>query len=219
MTGSLFHCEGVSFQHGAATITLPKIDVAAGTSIAIRFETIDQAHLAARLIVGFDVPAVGTITLFDRDTRRTERSVALRARRALGYAASQPAFLSTVPLPENVVIPLRDRSPRGEDDVMRESTAFLAKLGVVFEGRVLPQQASPAIRYLCGVARALAPNPALAVVEEPPAVLTAAQATTLRAVLDERARRTDAAMILLVADTLTGEKLSCPCVAATVRHQ
>ncbi|MBK6941360.1 MAG: hypothetical protein IPH13_14370 [Planctomycetes bacterium] len=219
MSETVFTCEGVSFQHGAATITLPAVKVDVGSTLAIRFETIDQAHLAARLIVGFDVPTHGTITLFRKNTSTTPRGDALRARRRLGYAAAQPAFLSTVPLPENVAIPLRDRSPRGEDDVLRESTAFLAKLGVVFEGRVLPQQASPAIRYLSGVARALAPDPLFAVVEEPPAVLTAAQSTTLRAVLDERSRKPDAAMILLVADTLAGGKLSCPCVDAMVRHQ
>lgn len=219
MSDPVFTCEGVTFQHGAATIALPTVRVEVGTTLAIRFETIDQAHLAARLIVGFDVPAAGSITLFSRDTRTLPRNEALQVRRRLGYAAAQPAFLSTVPLPENVVIPLRDRSPHDEDAVLREATKFLAELGVVFEGRVLPQQASPAIRYLSGVARALAPDPLLAVVEEPPAVLTAAQSTTLRALLEQRSRRPDAAMILLVADTLAGGKLSCPTIDASVRHQ
>ena len=219
MSATLWSCDGLAFKHGAASIALPRIDVAAGATVSIVFESIDQAHVAARMCVGFDPPQSGRIELFGLDTARTQPADLLLARRRLGYAAAEPMFLSTVPLPENVAIPLRDRSPLGEDAMLKESAAALAKLGVVFEGRVLPQQASAATRYLCGLSRALAPDPDLAVIEEPPNVLTRAQMAAVRALLAERAAAQRGAMILLVADTMTRGEVIGTRIEASVRHQ
>ena len=130
MSAPLWSCEGITFQHGAATITLPPLAVAPQQTLSIVFESIDQAHLAARLLVGFDAPPSGRVTLFGLDPARAPRDALLRARKDLGYAAAYPKFLSTVPLPENVLIPLRDRSRAGWARAAREGHVASAAGGV-----------------------------------------------------------------------------------------
>lgn len=138
----------------------------------------------------------GTVLLFGADVARTSRTPLMALRRRVAFAPLRPAFLSTVTVPDNVAIPLRDRDDPPDAALMESVHAKLAALSVPIVGRVLPGQLAPRARYLAGVARALLAPSALLIIAVPEAPLSRELTRILREEL-RGARERGAALLVL----------------------
>lgn len=175
---------GCEFEHQRARYAVPAFALARGGAVAlglphaatggeVEFDGVgpDADDSAAddlgESLLGLAPLASGTANLFGHDVRRTGRAALLAARRRVAFAPLRPAFLSTVPVPDNVAIPLRDRCDPPDGELFGAVHAKLAALGVPIVGRVLPGQLTPRARYLAGIARALLARPEVLVIALP----------------------------------------------------
>jgi phospholipid/cholesterol/gamma-HCH transport system ATP-binding protein len=138
----------------------------------------------------------GSVLLFGEDIAQASRSLLMTLRRRVALAPLPPAFLSTVTVPDNVAIPLRDRENPADGPLMEAVHAMLATLSVPIVGRVLPGQLAPRALYLAGVARALLAPSDLLIVAIPELPLPRDVAGELRAEL--RALRERGAGLLVL---------------------
>jgi len=219
MTGSstaLLACTDLRVCYREAGITVPDLSVRHGASIAVRLPSVEETESVGRALLGFELPAAGTIRLFDADTRAATPDQLLVLRRKLAWAPSAPSFLSTVPLKENVAIPLRDRRHPSETQLFRQTDLQLDALGASLDVRTLPQQASSSVRYLAGLARALLSEPELLIVSEPPGRFSQQKRELVRNALRSVRQTGDVAMILLVAGEVSDSTLFDHVIEATV---
>ncbi len=214
---SVLATSGFSVAYGGAVIDVPAFALATGEDAAIVCPSVVAGDRAARCLIGLAPVAGGSIELFGRPLADTSPRELLRMRRRLAFAPSDPAFLSTVPVPDNVSIPLRDRQDLSDAELNSRALARLSELGVEIVGRVLPAALTRPDRWLAGFARATLAEPELLVVAEPPLALSDDQFARFVKRLEATRESTKTAVVLLSAENLNARRGFANIVDATLR--
>jgi len=205
---------GFTFEHQGRSYEVPAFALACGDvmglqlpnnaaadELAVESSTHDGADDGAADDLGHGLLGLapltqGSVSLFGADVERTSRTELMALRRRVAFAPLRPAFLSTVTVPDNVGIPLRDRDDPADAVLMEAVHTKLAALSVPIVGRVLPGQLAPRARYLAGLARALLARSELLIIAVPEVPLARDLAQTLRDEL-RGARERGAALLVL----------------------
>jgi iron(III) transport system ATP-binding protein len=169
------------------------LEVAAGSLTAVLGPSGCGKTTLLRLVAGFTEPDAGTITLGGREVAGPGRSVPAR-RRGVGYVPQEGALFPHLTVAQNVLFGL----PRAERRSRARLTELLELVGLdpAVGGR-LPHELSGGMQQRTALARALAPSPAVVLLDEPFSSLDAAlRESTGRAVA--RALRTAGATAVLV---------------------
>jgi phospholipid/cholesterol/gamma-HCH transport system ATP-binding protein len=160
------------------------LTVARGETLAVVGESGTGKSTLLRLILGLQEPDSGSVRVMGRDLRRLE-ATALRALRAdIGMVFQGAALFDSLTTFENVAFALRERGELSEEVIrarVRETLA-LVDLDPDEVSQTLPAQLSGGMRKRVGIARAVAPRPALLLYDEPTAgldPLTSETVTTL----------------------------------------
>lgn len=187
---------GFAFEHQEIAWHVPPFELPAGGLAALELPGAAEADRAGYCLLGQRLMVRGTVFLFGADVTLAPRELLLALARRVAFAPDQPAFLSTVPVPDNVAIPLRDRQNLPEAELFLRVDRRLRSLSVEIVGRVLPGQLTPRRRYLAGLARALLAEPELLLASAPDPALPPELARAVREEL-AAANRRGAAVLLL----------------------
>ncbi len=134
-----------------------------------------------RCLVGLMQPRSGRVLIRGRDithATRTEREAILRD---VGLAFQDAALLNSMTAAENVALPIVEHWHVDEPTALMLARMRLASVGLAGAGEKMPSELSGGMRKRAGIARAMALEPPLLLLDEPSAGL---DPTTARA-LDE----------------------------------
>jgi phospholipid/cholesterol/gamma-HCH transport system ATP-binding protein len=115
----------------------------------------DAGHV---LVEGEDVPALGPRDL-------------ARVRKRMGFLFQEGALFDSITVGENVAFPLRRHTGLPNDEIVRRARARLEQVGLGGEYDRMPAQLSGGMRKRAGLARAMALEPPILLVDEPSAGL------------------------------------------------
>jgi iron(III) transport system ATP-binding protein len=185
------------------------LDAPAGSLIAILGASGSGKTTLLRLIAGFDRAEAGTIELGGRMVEGP-RAFVPPERRGIGYVPQEGALFPHLNVGRNVAFGLRG----GNSD--RRVEELLALVGLAgFEKRV-PHQLSGGERQRVAVARALASDPALVLLDEPFSSLDVELRTSMRREVVEVLRTAGVTAVLVTHDQ--DEALSIADRVAVLQH-
>jgi phospholipid/cholesterol/gamma-HCH transport system ATP-binding protein len=124
-----------------------------------------------RLLIGLLRPDEGAITIEGIDVHRTETKTLAAIRRRTGFVFQHAALFDSISVGENVAFPLRRHTALADGEIRDAAREKLARVGLAGHYDKMPAALSGGMRKRAGLARALALDPEILLVDEPSAGL------------------------------------------------
>ena len=122
-------------------------------------------------IVGLLHPDAGRVLLGNQDITSLDPAALARARRQIGFLFQNSALFDSITVGENVAFPLRRHTRLPETEIRARVVEKLAAVGLEHAVGRMPAALSGGMRKRAGLARAMALDPAVLLVDEPSAGL------------------------------------------------
>ncbi len=149
------------------TQTSISLVIPAHAAVSVTGEEASGVNELARVALGLVEPAAGTALVFGEEIARMPRRAALAYRRRVGYLPAGDGLLQNLSLYDNVALPLRFGSSMSEREIRGRMEIILAAVRLSGVSRWRPAAAGRESRRRAALARALAFDPELVILEHP----------------------------------------------------
>jgi len=164
--------EGVSKSFGSKRILQDvSFDIARGSAFCILGRSGTGKSVTLKLMIGLLRPEQGRIFVEDQDITALHARELPPVRKTMGFLFQNAALFDSLSVGENVAFPLRRHTNKPEADIKDRAREKLAQVGLEHEYDMMPADLSGGMRKRAGLARALALNPSILLVDEPSAGL------------------------------------------------
>lgn len=124
-----------------------------------------------RHIVGLLQPDSGRVFVDDAEITALSPSALAEVRQRIGFLFQNAALFDSITVVENVAFPLRRHTTLSDGEVRARALEKLAAVGLARAAESMPAALSGGMRKRAGLARAMALDPAILLVDEPSAGL------------------------------------------------
>ncbi len=146
-------------------------DVPSGCGFVILGRSGTGKSVTLKHIIGLIRPDSGRVLVDDDEVSALAAKELTRVRRGIGFLFQNAALFDSISVGDNVAFPLRRHTDLSEPEILGRVQAKLDAVGLGGESAKMPASLSGGMRKRAGLARALALDPALLLVDEPSAGL------------------------------------------------
>jgi phospholipid/cholesterol/gamma-HCH transport system ATP-binding protein len=147
------------------------LDVAAGKAFCLLGRSGTGKSVTLKHIIGLIRPDDGRVLVHGRDVMALTRDELSEARRHMGFLFQNAALFDSISVGENVAFPLRRHTNWPDRKIREVAQARLADVGLGAEYNKMPAELSGGMKKRAGLARAMALDPDILLVDEPSAGL------------------------------------------------
>ncbi|MGE3955204.1 MAG: ABC transporter ATP-binding protein [Vicinamibacterales bacterium] len=147
------------------------LDVQAGTAFCLLGRSGTGKSVTLRHIVGLVSPDAGTVLVDGQDITGLRPRDLSEVRKRMGFLFQNAALFDSMTVGENVAFPLRRHTGMSDAEIAARVREKLADVGLEREVAKMPSDLSGGMRKRVGLARAMALNPSILLVDEPGAGL------------------------------------------------
>jgi len=170
--GSAVRFDHVSKRFGAlAVLDDVSFDVAKGTAFCLLGRSGTGKSVTLRHIVGLIQPDSGHVFVEGRDITTLKSRELSAVRQHMGFLFQNAALFDSMSVAENVAFPMRRHTDWSDADIRGRVRARLAAVGLEGEVDKMPGDLSGGMKKRAGLARAMALDPPILLVDEPSAGL------------------------------------------------
>jgi phospholipid/cholesterol/gamma-HCH transport system ATP-binding protein len=150
-----------------------------------------------KLILGLIRPGGGTIRFEERDLASLPTAELNLLRRRIGMVFQSSALISSLPVGENLALPLRELTDKSPEEIAEIVDGKLDLVGMKQVKASLPAELSGGMRKRIGLARALVLEPEMVLFDEPSAGLDPVATARIDRLILELAATTKAACVVV----------------------
>lgn len=147
------------------------VDVPAGTAFCLLGRSGTGKSVTLRHIVGLVKPDAGEVLVHGEDVSHLPPRQLSQVRMRMGFLFQNAALFDSMTVGDNVAFPMRRHRKLPEGEVRDRVRAKLASVGLERDVDKMPSELSGGMRKRVGLARAMALDPSILLVDEPGAGL------------------------------------------------
>jgi len=182
-------------------------EVPAGAGFVILGRSGTGKSVTLRHIVGLMTPDRGRVFVGADEISGLSGAELSRVRRTIGFLFQNAALFDSISVGENVAFPLRRHTRLSDREVRERATEKLNAVGLGSEYDKMPAALSGGMRKRAGLARALALDPPILLVDEPSAGLDPITADEIDGLLLGLKERGGTTLILVTHDLASARRL------------
>jgi phospholipid/cholesterol/gamma-HCH transport system ATP-binding protein len=182
-------------------------EVPAGSGFVILGRSGTGKSVTLRHIVRLMTPDRGRVFVGADEISALSGAALSRVRREIGFLFQNAALFDSISVGENVAFPLRRHTPLSDREVRERATEKLEAVGLGDEYDEMPAALSGGMRKRAGLARALALDPPILLVDEPSAGLDPITADEIDELLLGLKKRGGTTLILVTHDLASARRL------------
>jgi len=145
--------------------------VAPGTAFVLLGRSGTGKSVTLKLICGLLKADSGVVTVDGTGITKLDSAGLAATRKKMGFLFQSAALFDSISVGENVAFPLRRNTDKPDAEILSKAHELLEKLGLGKEYDTMPSELSGGMRKRAGLARALAMEPSILLVDEPSAGL------------------------------------------------
>jgi phospholipid/cholesterol/gamma-HCH transport system ATP-binding protein len=142
-------------------------DVARGKAFCILGRSGAGKSVTLRQMIGLMRPDAGKIFVLGEDVLELDANGLTRVRKQVGFLFQYSALFDSISVGENVAFPLRRHTRLSEQQIQSKVGELLDQVGLEPHRHKMPSEVSGGMRKRAGLARALALDPSILLVDEP----------------------------------------------------
>jgi phospholipid/cholesterol/gamma-HCH transport system ATP-binding protein len=147
------------------------IDVDEGTAFCLLGRSGTGKSVTLKHIIGLLHPDAGRVVVQGQDVSRLRGQELAGVRRSMGFLFQNSALFDSITVGENVAFPLRRHTDWDDRKIRDAAKAKLADVGLEKDFDKMPADLSGGMKKRAGLARAMALDPKILLVDEPSAGL------------------------------------------------
>jgi phospholipid/cholesterol/gamma-HCH transport system ATP-binding protein len=156
---------------GRAVLDRVSLTVPPGQAFCLLGRSGTGKSVTLRHIIGLIPPDEGHVFVEEHDITKLGREALAATRKRVGFLFQNAALFDSMSVRENVAFPLRRHTPLDDTAIEQRVRAKLASVGLERDIDKMPADLSGGMRKRVGLARAMALDPAILLVDEPSAGL------------------------------------------------
>jgi phospholipid/cholesterol/gamma-HCH transport system ATP-binding protein len=201
--------DSVSKSFGArAVLKDVSLSVAAGTAFVLLGRSGTGKSVTLKLICGLLKADSGSVIVDGEDITRLDSNALAKTRKHMGFLFQSAALFDSISVGENVAFPLRRHTQKAEAEIRDQAHSILETLGLGQEYDSMPGDLSGGMRKRAGLARALAVEPSILLVDEPSAGLDPITSTEIDELLIDIKTNRHATLVVVTHNIQSARRIA-----------
>lgn len=178
-----------------------------GTAFCLLGRSGTGKSVTLKHIIGLMRPDAGHVFVGEADVPSLDPRDLAKVRKQMGFLFQEGALFDSITVGENVAFPLRRHTKLADRDIRARATDKLAAVGLEREYDKMPAALSGGMRKRVGLARALALDPEVLLVDEPSAGLDPITADEIDALLGDLKERGGVTLVVVTHNIPSAKRL------------